>query len=79
MSNINIEVTVRGRTSLALLVATNDGASWIPFSQIVEKTEEPGLGGPEIKSIVIPDWLARMKGLLRDAKDERTDDMFGGA
>lgn len=78
MSAIQINVKVRGQTDLALLVATTEGSDWVPRSQIQEVIEEPGLMGPEITAIVIPEWLAHMKGLITRGTDQNTQDMFGG-
>lgn len=81
MASVKIHVTVVQRTDLALLV--NDGCkdAWVPHSQIEEVIEEPT--GPlrlvDITAIVIPDWLAKDKGLQPQQQDEDTLDLFGGA
>lgn len=79
MSTIKINVKVRGRTDLALLVFDGQREAWVPHSQIAEVIEEPGLFGPEVTAILLPEWIAADKGLTNHHLDEDTLDLFGGA
>lgn len=78
MSTIKINVKVVERTALALLVSDGRKDVWVPLSQIEEVIEEPGLFGPEVTAIMVPDWLAADKG-LQAGQDDATLDLFGGA
>ena len=77
MNSIKINVKVVERTDLALLVSDGRKEAWVPLSQIEEVIEEPGLFGPVITAIVVPEWLAADKG-LQQRQDDDTVDMFGG-
>lgn len=81
MSTIKINVKVVERTDLALLVSDGRKEAWVPLSQIEEVIEEPtgSFGLVTTTSIVIPDWVAREKGLQQLNQDEDTLDLFGGA
>lgn len=79
MSTIKINVKVVERTDLALLVSDGRKEAWVPLSQIEEVIEEPGLFGPIITAIIVPEWLAADKGLQPDHQDEDTLDLFGDA
>ena len=57
---VEIEVTVKRETMMALLVDDGSQEVWIPKSVISDQTGE-GLG---ITSIFIPEWLAVEKGLV---------------
>ncbi len=62
MSDIEIEVEIRGRSKLALLVSSDgDSEAWVPKSQISDYT---GPNVDEAESIFIPEWLATEKGLI---------------
>ncbi len=78
MSSIKINVKVVLRTDLSLLVFDGRREAWIPLSQIEEVIEEPGIFGPSVVAIVVPDWLATDKG-LQQLQDDATLDLFGGA
>ena len=78
MSTIKINVKVVERTDLALLVSDGRKEAWVPLSQIEEVIEEPGVFGPVVTAIVVPEWLATDKG-LQQLQDDDTLDMFGGA
>lgn len=78
MTTIKINVKVIERTAMALLVSDGRKEVWLPLSQIAEVIEEPGLFGPEVTAIVLPDWLAADKG-LQQLQDDDTPDLFGGA
>lgn len=79
MNNLKIKVTSTSQTDLALLV--NDGKKevWVPRSQIVEIIEEPT--GPMnmmgVVAIVVPDWVAKERGLEPSQQDDCTLDLFG--
>ena len=81
MSTIKINVKVVERTDLALLVSDGRKEAWVPLSQIEEEIKEPtgSFGLVTTTSIVIPDWVAREKGLQQLNQDEDTLDLFGGA
>ena len=76
MSTTKINVKVVERTDLALLVSDGRKEAWVPLSQIEEVIEEPGLFGPVITAIVVPEWLAADKG-LQQLHDDDTLDLFG--
>ena len=78
MNSIKINVKVVERTDLALLVSDSRKEAWVPLSQIEEVLEEPGLFGPVITAIFVPEWLAADKG-LQQHQDDDTVNMFGGA
>ncbi|OGB26224.1 MAG: hypothetical protein A3I66_00810 [Burkholderiales bacterium RIFCSPLOWO2_02_FULL_57_36] len=78
MSSLKINVKVRGRTSLAMLVFDGQKEAWVPLSQIQEVIEESGLFGDEVTAIVVPDWVAAEKGLQQLQQDDDTLDLFGG-
>jgi len=79
VSTVKINVKVVERTDLALLVSDGRKEAWVPLSQIEEVIEEPGLFGPAITAIVVPEWLAADKGLQPVNQDDATLDMFGDA
>lgn len=78
-TKINIKVVER--TDLALLVSDGRKEAWVPLSQIEEEIEEPTghFGLVTTTAIVVPDWVAREKGLQQVNQDEDTLDLFGGA
>jgi hypothetical protein len=79
MSSVKIAVTLLGRSDLAILVSDGQREAWVPLSQIEEEIEEP-TGSFSIvttTAIVVPDWVAREKGLQQVNQDDRTMDMFG--
>jgi hypothetical protein len=81
MIAVKIKVSELGRSDLALLVTDGQREAWVPFSQIEEIEEEPT--GPlrlvAVTAIVIPDWLAKEKGLEPLQQDDDTLDLFGDA
>lgn len=79
MTTVKINVKVRNRTDLALLVFDGQREAWVPHSQIQEVIEEQGLFGPEVTAIVIPDWIATDKGLANNDQDDATLNLFGEA
>ena len=79
MNPVNIHIKLVERTDLALLVSDGRKEVWVPLSQIEEVIEEPGLLGPEVTGIVVPEWLASDKGLQQVNQDDDTLDMFGDA
>jgi len=81
MSSVKINVTRVGRTDLAILVNDGQREAWVPLSQIEEEIEEPtgNFGLVTTTAIIVPDWVAREKGLQQLNQDEDTLDMFGGA
>ena len=79
MSTIKINVNVVERTDLALLASDGRKEAWVPLSQIEEVIEEPGLFGPKVTAIVLPEWLATDKGLQPGNQDEHTADLFRGS
>ena len=81
MSTVKIKVSELGRSDLALLVTDGQRDAWVPFSQIEEIEEEPTgqMGLMAVTAIVIPDWLAREKGLEPLQQDDDTMDLFGDA
>lgn len=58
-----VEVTgeVRHRTASAVLFWDGDESVWIPLSQIEDETV---LGDGKTVELLIPEWLARDKGLI---------------
>ena len=79
MSSVKINVTLLGRSDLAILVTDGRTQVWVPISEIEEEIEEPGKMGLLITTaIILPDWLAREKGLQQVNHDVDTLDMFGG-
>jgi len=82
MSTIKINVKVRSRTPLALLVFDGKTEVWIPHSMITSQTMDvvktPGTLGEVITTIELPDWVAAEKGLQQVNQDVDTADMFGG-
>lgn len=80
MSSVKIAVTLLGRTDLAILVSDGQREAWVPLSQIEEEIEEPkgNFGLVTTTAIVVPDWVAREKGLQQLTQDEDTMDLFGG-
>lgn len=80
MSSVKIAVTLLGRTDLAILVSDGQREAWVPLSQIEEEIEEPSgnFGLVTTTAIVVPDWVAREKGLQQLNQDEDTMDLFGG-
>lgn len=81
MSSVKIAVTLLGRTDLAILVSDGQREAWVPLSQIEEEIEEPSgnFGLVTTTAIVVPDWVAREKGLQQLNQDEDTMDLFGGS
>ena len=81
MSTVKINVTLLGRTDHAILVSDGQREAWVPLSQIEDEIKEPtgSFGLVTTTSIVIPDWVAREKGLQQLNQDEDTLDLFGGA
>ena len=79
MSSVKIAVTLLGRTDLAILVSDGHREAWVPLSQIEEEIEEPtgNFGLVTTTAIVVPDWVAREKGLQQLNQDEDTLDLFG--
>lgn len=79
MSSVKIAVTLLGRTDLAILVSDGQREAWVPLSQIEEEIEEPtgNFGLVTTTAIVVPDWVAREKGLQQLNQDEDTLDLFG--
>lgn len=79
MSSVKIAVTLLGRTDLAILVSDGQREAWVPLSQIEEEIEEPSgnFGLVTTTAIVVPDWVAREKGLQQLNQDEDTLDLFG--
>lgn len=79
MSSVKINVTKLGETDLALLVSDGRRDAWVPLSQIEEVIEEPGgnFGLMIVTAIVVPDWVAREKGLDAVNQDSDTLDLFG--
>jgi len=80
MSSVKIHVTLVSRTDLAILVNDGQREAWVPLSQIEEEIEEPTghFGLVTTTAIVVPDWVAREKGLQQINQDEDTLDLFGG-
>ena len=80
MSSVKIAVTLLGRTDLAILVSDGQREAWVPLSQIEEQIEEPtgNFGLVTTTAIVVPDWVAREKGLQQLNQDEDTMDLFRG-
>lgn len=80
MSSVKINVTLVSRTDLAILVNDGQREAWVPLSQIEEEIEEPtgNFGLVTTTAIVVPDWVAREKGLQQLNQDEDTMDLFGG-
>lgn len=81
MSSVKINVTLHARTDLAILVSDGQRQAWVPLSQIEEEIEEPTgqMGLVTTTAIIVPDWVAREKGLQQRGQDDDTLDMFGGA
>lgn len=79
MSSVKIAVTLLGRSDLAILVSDGQREAWVPLSQIEEEIEEPtgSFGLVTTTAIVVPDWVAREKGLQQVNQDDSTVDMFG--
>jgi hypothetical protein len=79
MSSVKIAVTLLGRSDLAILVSDGQREAWVPLSQIEEEIEEPtgSFSLVTTTAIVVPDWVAREKGLQQVNQDDRTVDMFG--
>ena len=82
MSTVKVNVKVRGRTPLALLVFDGKTEVWIPHSMITSQTVDvvktPGSLGEVITTIELPDWVAAEKGLQQLNQDDDTLDLFGG-
>jgi hypothetical protein len=80
MSSVKIAVTLLGRTDLAILVSDGQREAWVPISQIEEEFVEltGGFGLATTTAIVVPDWVAREKGLQQVNQDKDTLDLFGG-
>lgn len=81
MSNVKINVKELGRTDLAILVSDGHTQVWVPRSHIVEEIKEPAggiLNEDTTVAIVVPEWVAREKGLQQEAQDVVTMDLFGG-
>lgn len=78
MSTVKINITLVSRTDLAILVNDGQREVWVPLSQIVEEIEEPkgNFGLVTTTAIVVPDWVAREKGLQQLNQDDDTPDMF---
>lgn len=78
---VKINVTLISRTDLAILVSDGQREVWVPLSQIEEEVEEitGQMGLVTTTAIVVPDWVAREKGLQQLNQDEDTMDLFGGA
>lgn len=81
MTSIRIDVEVQARTDLAILVTNGPREVWVPLSQIEEEIEEPtgAFGIVTTTAIIVPDWVAREKGLQAADPDEDTLDLFGDA
>lgn len=81
MSSIKINVTLISRTDLAILVSDGQRQAWVPLTQIEEEIQEPTghMNLVTTTAIVVPDWVAREKGLQQVNQDVDTLDLFGGA
>ena len=81
MNRVKINVTLISRTDLAILVSDGQRQAWVPLSQIEEEIQEPTgqMGLVTTTAIVVPEWVAREKGLQQLNQDVDTVDMFGGA
>jgi hypothetical protein len=81
LDSVKINVTLLGRTDLAILVSDGQREAWVPLSQIEEEITEPTghFGLMTTTAIIVPDWVAREKGLQQVNQDEDTLDLFGGA
>ena len=81
MNSVKINVELLGRTDLAILVSDGQREAWVPLSQIEEEIVEPtgNFGLVTTTAIVVPDWVAREKGLQQLNQDEDTLDLFGDA
>ena len=81
LNRVKINVQLRGRTDLAILVSDGQREVWVPLSQIIEEVEEPtgNFGLVTTVAIIVPDWVAKEKGLQQRHQDTDTQDMFGGA
>lgn len=81
MTTVKINVTLIGRTDLAILVNDGRREAWVPLSQVEEEIKEPA--GPlnivTTTVIVVQDWVATEKGLQPSQQDDSTMDLFGGA
>lgn len=80
-TTVKINVELISRTDLAILVSDGQRQAWVPLSQIEETIEEPTgpMGTITTTAIVVPDWVAREKGLQQRGQDVDTLDLFGGA
>lgn len=80
LDSVKINVTLLGRTDLAILVSDGQREAWVPLSQIEEEITEPTghFGLMTTTAIIVPDWVAREKGLHQVNQDEDTLDLFGG-
>lgn len=81
MTSVRIDVCLVARTDLAILVTNGPREVWVPLSQIEEEIEEPtgAFGLVTTTAIIVPDWVAREKGLQLADPDEDTLDLFGDA
>lgn len=81
MTTVKINVTLIGRTDLAILVNDGRREAWVPLSQVEEEIMEPA--GPlnivTTTAIIVQDWVATEKGLQPSQQDDCTIDLFGGA
>ncbi len=73
-----INVTLMGRTDLAILVSDGKRQAWVPLSQVDEEIEEPAgpMGIITTTAIVVQDWVATEKGLQPSQQDDYTLNLF---
>jgi hypothetical protein len=60
---VDIEVEIKHETNAALLVSDGDKDGWLPKSLIKDKSQLV-YGKCDVKTITVPEWIAKSKGFI---------------